>query len=136
MSAIDIVSNGIREYTNLGLRLFEDSRSFLVSKEIPLDDRWDLMVDLQGAGLLGTRRYASEVLHSINAKRPRNRQLSLYDDFHIDRHSTKMFADMHDQLVEYLAEKFVISQEDINEWREYILEQFAYNGYAGFELDW
>ena len=103
----------------------------LKDKALPLDERWDAFTKLIDANIFvheagSGSGYLDEVFD-------RN-QVSLYDDFHMDRGQTKTFADIWEQMTDEFFEGGDTYKNEIlrNVWRERVLA----SGYSGFCYDW
>lgn len=95
----------------------------LKDKSIPLDDRWKAFIEMGEKVKMPIETYGDgfvEILH---------KNLTMYDDFYIERHQTVKYVDLYEQIEELDTE---IPEENIAKWKEAVLQ----SGYGGFIHDW
>lgn len=93
------------------------------NKDEPLDHRWDAYTQLVGLGCLNRKTWSADGLTRVI-----DDNLSLYDDFYIERHETKSFIEM-DKIIN---EEHDFDQEKVDAWREAVLETEC----SHFTYDW
>lgn len=99
----------------------------LKDQTIPLDERWTAFQRLMTLAPLKVQSYGDGFVDWLGDN------LTLYDDFYIERHETVMYVDFLERITdEYFSEKRPISPENIAEWKEQVLQ----SGYGGFKFDW
>lgn len=105
--------------------------SYLIDKTIPLDERWDAYLRIAPYLPINPWVTGNLIEESIKPK-----EVSLYDDFNIQRYQTVKYADqvegMQDEL-EYDAEGSTIwTKESVIKFQELVLA----SGVQGFIMDW
>lgn len=102
-----------------------DILPYLSNKEISLETRWDWYCNLvQYGAIQDIESYGDGHLRTLDPN------VSLYDDFYLDRYTTKYYVDLYTDMIldgckEYPADA-------IDAWREEVLK----SGDAGFCFDW
>lgn len=104
---------------------------YIKDKEIPLETRWTAFIE--NGDILPVELYGDGYLDWLSDN------MTMYDDFYVDRGQTYLYSDMWERLTEILydgAKNMIaennITQETVDEWREKVLA----SGYGGFEYDW
>lgn len=128
-----MIFNDIEEFYAQRNALRDSIRTAIKCKDVALDVRWDIFLEA-GPEILGVTTFASG---HIDALAP---DLSVYDDFYIERHETSMYKDMYESMMEDLkwsqtfpdVESPKVATWNIDAWREAILN----DGFAGFTYDW
>ena len=95
----------------------------LKDKSIPLDDRWKAFIEMGEKVKMPIQTYGggfAEILH---------KNLTMYDDFYIERHQTVKYVDLYEQIGGLDME---IPEENIAKWKEAVLQ----SGCGGFIHDW
>jgi len=103
----------------------------LKDTSIPLDERWDAYTQLVEKNILiNEQNYGDGFL----AEAFGYNNVSLYDDFNMDRHETRTFPDMWSHMNEDYNEMPDCYKDDAKRdaWRERVLA----SGFSGFEYDW
>lgn len=129
----------VRLYGAIGHRLREECLPFLIDKKYPLAMRWALMTDMDRVGLMQAIDASSVVLKTFNDRRTLQDEITLFDDFYIERGVTKPFDEILEAFTPdtYFRTKHpTITDEEVEEWQEYILTEFGQRGFASFTYDW
>jgi hypothetical protein len=95
----------------------------LADKNISLEERWQAFEAV--AQFLPEESYGDGNIDALDDN------LTMYDDFYIDRRETTTYPEMYVRILE-LAEDREYEQEQIDAWREVVLA----NGYGSFTYDW
>jgi hypothetical protein len=103
----------------------------LKDPSIPLDERWKAYTDLVKAGVLDNNEiYGDGFVDTLGEN------LTLYDDFYVERHETRDFIDMYDHIMEsdgdYQKELVAARETNLAAWQEEVLA----SGYSSFTYDW
>lgn len=98
---------------------------------LPLADRWDAYKELvENDILVNNEIYGDGMIDILGPN------MTLYDDFSIDRHQTETFVDMYDRIMEAdgeWEESLVKAREtNLTAWQEAVLA----SGYSSFTYDW
>lgn len=108
----------------------EDLKAFqstLKNPSIDLDDRWEAFTLLVENGVLNDiKSYGDGFMYTL--EHGSGRELTLYDDFYIERHETTLYTDLFEQI----QEEPEIEWSTVLKWKEKVLE----SGFAGFVYDW
>lgn len=94
----------------------------LKDTSIPLDERWQAFMSLP-PDTLPTQGYGKGFVHLLDDN------LTLYDDFYIERHETTAYADMFERIEDGEVE---VADEALAKWKEQVLA----SGYQAFTHDW
>lgn len=97
--------------------------SELKDTSVPLDERWEAFIKISEKVKLPIQSYGDGFVDYLGDN------MTLYDDFYIERHQTVKYVDMAEQFDELETE---ISAENIAEWKEKVLQ----SGYGAFIHDW
>lgn len=102
----------------------------LGDKSIPLDVRWDAYVDLvRGDVITDIDSYGDGLIDTFDV----GRELTLMDDFYIDRYQTVRYTYILERVDGAYITKFQKpTAESISKWKEKVLSR----GTAGFVHDW
>lgn len=116
-----------RELLKQGLTIIQPQ---LVDQTIPLEERWAAYETLVKQDILiNEESYGDGHLDMLGDN------LTMYDDFYVERRQTLTYPDMYDTIMdaegEY-QERLVAAQANIAPWQEYVLSR----GYSGFCRDW
>lgn len=98
---------------------------------IPLETRWQAYKTLVDKDILvNNETYGHGFLDELGDN------LTLYDDFYIERHQTSNFTEMYDHLMEAdgsYQERLVAARDaNLAKWQEAVLA----SGYSSFTYDW
>lgn len=113
----------VPEYETLLIKLADSS--------IPLYDRWEAFTILSEHNKLPTSGWYTEALLDILSP---TKEINLYDDFYMERHSVRNHVDFLEHIEDYRTEGDFeyITDDSITAWKEAVLKQ----GYQGFTFDW
>lgn len=104
----------------------------LKNKSINIDERWNAYEFMVKNGVLNKKQSWGDGFIDV-LKRTDGRELTMYDDFYVDRHNTVLFVDMYEAIMEYGEMHGVeLTGESIENWRETVLA----HGLASFVHDW
>jgi hypothetical protein len=102
---------------------------WLKDTSVPLEDRWQGYTSLVESRLLDNESGCGDGY--INVLGP---NLTLYDDFNIDRHQSTTFPEMYETITdaddEFGGDGY--DAANIPKWQETVLA----SGYSGFTYDW
>tara|TARA_Y100001001_G_scaffold164642_1_gene197769 strand:- start:2459 stop:2851 length:393 start_codon:yes stop_codon:yes gene_type:complete len=103
----------------------------LKTPDLPLVDRWAAYTTLvEGNVLTNIESYGDGFVETLG------RNLTLYDDFHCERHETMLYTDMYQHILEadgdYQQDLVAARETACDAWREKVLA----SGTAGFKHDW
>lgn len=97
---------------------------------IPLDQRWDRYTELVQSGAFNRNDpYGDGEIDTLGTN------MTLYDDFYIERGETTNFIDMYERVMEAeeeYDEVLFAAQANITKWQEAVLA----SGYSSFTYDW
>lgn len=115
-----------RKLLNMGLTPVMDK---LKDQTIDLADRWIAYTKLVENNILEDDIYGDGYIDILG-------NLTLYDNFHVDRHQTMSFPDMYEHIMEadgeYQKELVEARDKNLSQWQEKVLA----SGYASFTYDW
>jgi hypothetical protein len=103
-------------------------QTMLKDKSKPLDERWDAYVALvENNVLVNNDGYGDGCIYALA------HNLTLYNDFYIDKHETASYPDMYEKIMDETAsENLIAARVNIDAWREEVLA----SGYSSFTYDW
>jgi len=85
-------------------------------KHIPLETRWEAYAILvNGNILVEDNGYGDGFIDTLKYDNDPDGEYTLYDDFYMERHETKTFPDMLDQINDF-EEDDAVSPESLIEW--------------------
>lgn len=103
----------------------------LKDTNLPLFDRWEAYTDLVRTGSLNRNVSFGDGYVDIL-----DEDMTLYDDFCVERHEQRRYIDMYDHMMdaeEAFDEKMVRArQKNLVEWQETVLQ----SGCSSFTFDW
>lgn len=103
-------------------------QEMLKDQSIPLEDRWSAYTDLVTNHILVNE--ASLADGFISTLGP---NMTLYDDFNIDRYCSSTFPEMYDTIMDAEEDElFAVQTTTLPAWQEQVLQ----SGLSGFEYDW
>lgn len=97
-------------------------------ESIDLETRWNSFLILSETGLLSHDTFGDGYVEEL--RKTDGSDVTLYDDFYIDRGVTITFNDMYTKIIDKGEDYF--EPESIEEWKKAVLE----NGYGSFRCDW
>ena len=102
----------------------------LKDTNIALEDRWNAYIELVTNDILvNEENYGSGHIDILG-------DLTMYDDFNVDRHQTLTYPEMYERIMDEDAEKWYPrlfeARSNLSEWQEKVLSM----GYSGFQYDW
>ncbi len=108
----------IETYNKLKLEIKPRILEVTRDKSIPIFSRWEIFE--KSYSLLDNKAYGDGFVEILG------KNITLYDDFHIDRNQTTSYLDLFADIVErgYI--------ENLDEWKELVLQ----SGYGSFTYDW
>lgn len=116
-----------RKLVNEGLApMLED----LKNTSIPLDERWGAYTQLVKNDIL-----TSDAIYGDGFIDTLGSNVTLYDDFYVERHQTEKYIDMYDRIMEASTEwekNLIAMKPNLPEWQEEVLA----SGNASFTHDW
>lgn len=95
----------------------------LKDKAIPLDDRWKAFIEMGEKVKMPIATYGDGFVEILD------KNLTMYDDFYVDRHQTVKYVNLYNQIKNLDRE---IPEKNIAKWKEAVLQ----SGYGGFIHDW
>lgn len=103
----------------------------LKDTKIPLNERWEAYTKLVENGAhTRSETYGDGFIGTLD------RNMTLYDDFHVDRYQTERFIDMYDHIMEadgsYQQDLVKARETNLEAWQEKVLA----SGFASFTYDW
>lgn len=102
----------------------------LKDKSLPLDERWTAYTDLVKADILvNNETFGNGFDQYLEG------DVSLYDDFNIDKGQSTQFIDMYERIIEnadYNDNLATMRDAGLTDWQEAVLA----SGYSSFTYDW
>src|SRR5687768_13808333 len=102
----------------------------LKDTSIPLEDRWLAYTELCANDILtSVEGYGDGFIDTLDVN------LTLFDDFYIERYQTGRYVSMYEQMIEAASEwerGLIKARENLPAWQERVLA----SGQAGFIHDW
>jgi hypothetical protein len=106
------------------------------NKSIPLDERWEAYsILVKGKVLVNEENYGDGFIGMLVSATSPGMEYSMYDDFYTERHESKTFLDILEQIEEWgdgYNTELVPTAESLIAWKEHVLA----SGYSGFTYDW
>lgn len=116
--------NDQKEQLDVLLTLLTDE--YLKDKNIPVNDRWEVYSTVVDRNILKNNEIYGDGHIDILSS---DREITLYDDFYIEKYQTESFTSMYAKIPELDDD---LDQDVIDEWREAVLQ----SGYTSFTYDW
>lgn len=123
--------NGLIEAYRLAAEGLKPIQDRLKDTSIALEARWAAYHRLCDEGVLCSNEiYGDGYLSTLGDN------LTLYDDFSVDRHQTEQYIDMYEHIMEaigeYQKELVEAREQNLAAWQEEVLA----SGYSSFTYDW
>lgn len=110
----------------------EAFKSVLKNPAIALDDRWSAFVKLVNERVITEyEQWGDGNVDLLKPKSDDRYELTLYDDFYVERYETVSYPDFEDRIAN-LNDDCQVTEESFDKWREAALR----SGKAGFRFDW
>lgn len=124
--------NALKQAAQFQLPDISEALVALKDKSINIDERWNAYSAMVDNGVLNnTQSWGDGFLDVL--KRTDGRELTMYNDFYVERHQTMSFVDMYEAIMEYsVMHDAELTGESIENWRETVLA----SGLASFVHDW
>lgn len=124
--------NALKQAAQFQLPDISEALVALKDKSINIDERWNAYSAMVNNGVLNNEQSWGDGFLDV-LKRTDGRELTMYDDFYVERHQTMSFVDMYDAIMEYsIMHDAELTSESIENWRETVLA----SGLASFVHDW
>lgn len=102
----------------------------LKDQSIPLDERWEAFeILVNGSVLTSTELYGDGFIDTLRVEG--KRELTLYDDFYIERHETTSYTRFLERILD-VFQGDGLDMLSLAKWKEKVLA----SGYASFTFDW
>lgn len=109
--------------------------------EINVDERWEAYQKLTELDLLGNQDHGDG---NIEILCPGDNAANAYETLGIDPHSTANLTDIYESILDSFepdahSTKYgisVITRENLENWRRYVLEHYGAKGIQSFTHDW
>ena len=112
-------------YLELSKTIHADSIVYLKDTSVNIEDRWKILEDISGKGVLGQDSCGDGFINILDDNG------SLYDDFNTDRYVTLTYKHMYETILEK-KEEMNYTDDRILAWRESVLA----SGTDSFIYDW
>lgn len=106
------------------------------NKSIPLEERWEAYsILVKGNILVNEETYGDGFIGMLVSAANPGAEYSMYDDFYTERHESKTFLDILEDIEGWDAEhdeNLIPTPESLIAWKEHVLA----SGFSGFTYDW